>query len=113
MKRFMVLALVLCARYAVAETPAHEDFVHLTAHMGASYAINTFMYGFSRKALHFDRTDALIFSAFTTLFVGAMWKVMEQPDVGSTLNGAEFKTSMLRNALGVGLSAGTVLMFDF
>ena len=115
MKKFILIALVLCSGAVYAETPgglSDQDSVHFAAHVGASYAINTFTYGLARKGFHFEKTDSLIFAAFTTLVVGAMWKVLESNSL-QPINGSDFKTSMFRNALGTGLSAGTMIMFDF
>lgn len=98
------------SRVAMAES---DDQAHVAAHLGVSYALNTFTYGFATRALHFNRRDALIFSAVSTLMIGAMWEVVEAGPGPNPGFGDNFKRSMLRNALGTGLSAGTVLMFDF
>lgn len=109
----LMLALSLFCGIAKAETAAHEDQVHLAAHLGVSYAINTLVYGACTKAGGMSRTSGLIFAAMTTLAVGALYKMSESASTNKPMDGAEFRTSMFRNALGVGLSAGTVLMFEF
>lgn len=90
-----------------------QDDVHLAAHIGMSYAINTFTYGIATRAFRFERNDALVFSAASTLIIGAMWKLLESGAATNPNFGQDFKTSMVRNAAGVALSAGTVLMFKF
>lgn len=116
----LILVLVAALIMSIWASPARaeqglsdQDEVHLAAHIGASYAINTFTYGIATRAFHFERNDALIFSAASTLIIGAMWKILESGASTNPNFGQDFKTSMVRNAAGVALSAGTVLMFKF
>jgi len=77
-------------------------------HIGISYAIQTFNYGFAKKALRFDTVDSFIFSLFMTTAITTMYGVME------TGPGQPFPTHDLgTNALGAVLSVGTCLFFDF
>lgn len=75
------------------------------AHFGVSYALQTWMYGFSRKAFRLNKTEALIFSVFTTLTVTTAVEYLP----GQTFDTGDIKA----NALGIGASVGTILMFDF
>lgn len=108
----MVFLMVMCMVNSNLFAEADEQGMHNSAHLGVSYAINTFAYGISTRAFHFDRTDALIFSAVITLVGGMAYKVLADADSDPNF-GTSLKQSMLWNSLGVGLSAGTILMFNF
>lgn len=86
---------------------SHDSTVHATAHIGTSYIINTFVYGVMYKGLKCDRTDSIFFALFTTLVIGATYKLLENPDSSA------FGTSMLYNGIGAAASIGTILMFRF
>lgn len=75
------------------------------AHFGASYALQTWTYGFSRKAFRLNKTEALIFSVFTSLIVTTAVEYMP----GQTFDVGDIKA----NALGIGASVLTIKMFDF
>jgi len=77
------------------------------AHFGVSYAFQTTMYGFSKKAFRMEKTDALIFSAFTTILLTTAAEYMGGP--GSRVDGGDIKA----NILGTGAASATILMFDF
>lgn len=105
----VLLAVVLIAHLSFGQgLTDHEDFVHLTAHVGASYAINTFSYGLWSRAFKCSRTDAVILAAVTTFMIGAIYKGVE---FGTTP--AEVSTAFERNLIGIGLSAGTIFLFSF
>lgn len=77
------------------------------AHFGISYAMQTTTYGFARKAFRMEKTDALIFSLFSTVLLTTAAEYMGGPN--SHFDGGDIQA----NILGAGVSAGTVLMFDF
>lgn len=77
------------------------------AHFGLSYAMHTTTYGFARKAFRLEKKDALIFSLFSTVLLTTAAEYMGGP--GSKVDGGDIKA----NVLGAGISAGTILMFDF
>ena len=80
--------------------------LHLTAHVGASYAINTVFYGVSTKALGMNKTAAFIVSAAATLAVGTLYKVGE-PEV------LDWRRPMLQNVIGIVGSDATIVLFKF
>jgi len=75
------------------------------AHFGVSYALQTWGYGFSKKALRLNKTEALIFSVFTVLIVTTAVEYMP----GNTFDSKD----ILANGIGVGAASATILMFDF
>ena len=101
MKRLaIILLLVLGINAAYAETDK-------VAHFGVSYALQTATYGFSRKAFRLDKTDAMVFSVFTSILLTTAAEYMGGP--GSHFDGGDIKA----NVLGVGAASATILMFDF
>lgn len=102
MVRLIIIALLLNGLTAKAEMETDK-----VAHFGVSYALQTGMYGFSRKALRLDKTDALIFSMFTVALITTAAEYMGGPQ--SRVDGGDIKA----NLLGVGASALTIRMFDF
>lgn len=75
------------------------------AHFGVSYAMQTAMYGFSRKGLRLNKNDAFLFSATTVLFTGLVWEFASP----NKIDGGD----IMHNIYGVGASIGTCLVFDF
>ena len=75
------------------------------AHFGVSYALQTGMYGLSKKAFRLKRDEALVFSIVTTLLVTTAVEYMP---------GNQFDSKdILANGLGIGAASATILMFDF
>lgn len=102
-----VLGIGLMLTLAHAAHAEEFDSTHKAAHMGSAFMLNTALYGFSKKGLRLTSTDAFIFSAFTTLAIGAAYKGMERG--GSKT----FGDAMLYNGIGSASFGLTVLMFDF
>lgn len=84
------------------------DSTHQAAHFGTSFALNAFTYGLSKKAFHLTNTESFIFSAFTTLTLGAAYEYMR--GTGPVRN---LGTAMEYNALGVSGFGLCVQLFDF
>ena len=75
------------------------------AHFGVSYALQTGMYGLSKKAFRLKQDEALVFSIVTTLLVTTAVEYMP---------GNQFDSKdILANGLGIGAASATILMFDF
>lgn len=100
MKKMILLVLLSLPCYAIETDKA--------AHIGTSYAIQTASYGLAKKAFGMKKTDAIIFSAFTTFMVGF---TKEMLDAGKTRH--LDMGDVGANVAGQALSIGTVLMFDF
>ena len=99
MKRLIIiLGIVTLCSGAFAETDK-------VAHFGVSYALQTGMYGLSKKALRLDKDEALIFSIFATMLVTTAAEYMP----GNQFDGKD----ILANGLGVTAASATILMFDF
>lgn len=79
--------------------------VHAAAHIGTAYAIQTFGYGFAKKGLRLDTEDAIVFSAFSTMMLSAVWEMAGH----SKPSGSD----LFHDFAGVGLSVGTCLMYEF
>lgn len=99
MGKLLIIALLLGALTSQA---AETDKV---AHFGVSYALQTWMYGFSKKAFRLKKTDAMIFATFTTLIVTTAAEYMP---------GQKFDSKdILANGIGAATANITILMFDF
>jgi len=97
----LLILLMLCSQAKANE----NDILHLTAHVGASYIINTIVYGVSTK-MGMSKSAAFIVSAAATLAVGALYKFGE-PEV------LDWRRPMLENAIGVVGSDATIVLFKF
>lgn len=75
------------------------------AHFGVSYALQSGLYGFSKKAFRLNKTDAIIFSMFTTMLVTTAAEYMP----GQTFDSKD----ILANGIGATTATATILMFDF
>ncbi len=99
MKHLSIILLLLIALCMPAK--ANDKM----AHLGISYATNTFFYGFYHKAFQLKTHEAIIMSTMTTLLLGATWEMTgtTRPD----------EKDLIYNAVGTGLSVGTILFFQF
>jgi len=101
MKRLaIILGIITLCSGAFAETDK-------VAHFGVSYALQTGMYGLSKKAFRLKKDEALVFSIFTTVLVTTAAEYMGGPN--SKVDGKD----ILANGLGIGAASATILMFDF
>jgi len=102
MKRLTIMLgiITLCSGGFAVETDK-------AAHFGVSYALQTGMYGLSKKAFRLKRDEALVFSIVTTLLVTSAAEYMGGPN--SKVDGKD----ILANGLGIGAASATILMFDF
>lgn len=98
MARVVTLLILLSALTGRAETDK-------VAHFGVSYALQTWTYGFSKKALRLTKGEALIFAAFTTVVITTVAEYMP----GNRFDSKD----ILANGIGVGAASATILMFDF
>lgn len=94
----LIILLLLC----ISLTSRADD---KAAHFGAAYALQTFGYGFSKKALRLNHTDALIFSAFSVFVFSTALEYMP----GNRFHSKD----ILANGIGIGAASATILMFDF
>lgn len=100
MVRLFIIALLLNGLTAKAEMETDK-----AAHFGVSYAIQSGMYGFSKKAFRLKKSEALIFAAFTTALITTAAEYMP----GNTFDSKD----ILANGIGIGAASMTILMFDF
>lgn len=101
MKKLVIAALLFALPAMAIETDK-------AAHLGTSYALQTFTYGMAHKAFKMDKIDSIVFSTVTVFMVGFTKEMLDggktrKVDLGDI--GA--------NAAGQALSIGTILMFDF
>lgn len=103
MKALILLTLLLASLNVLGD----DSLLHPAAHIGMSYALTTFGYGLSKKALRCKDNDALILAGFTTLVIGLSYKYM------GNANSASILKAMGYNAIGVAGSVFTIKVFDF
>jgi len=75
------------------------------AHFGVSYALQTGLYGLSKKAFRLSKNDALLFSIFASVLITTSVEYMPGNNFDSK--------DILANGLGIGAASATILMFDF
>lgn len=102
MVRLLIIALLLNGLTAQADMETDK-----VAHFGVSYAIQTGLYGFSKRALRLNKKDALVFSIFTAALITTAAEYMGGPQ--SPVDGGDIKA----NLLGIGAASITIHMFDF
>lgn len=109
MKQHLIIILLLSGFLSggTARALTHEDEVHLAAHVGTSFALQTMFYGFNSRVLKMNKPWSIGVAAVETLAVGFLYKLSENADAAST------RRAMFQNTLGVGLAVGTHIVFRF
>jgi hypothetical protein len=101
---FIAFLLCLCQ----AAKADDEASLHLAAHLGVSYALDTALVGFNAKAFRMEPLQAEVFAGVTTLFIGVLYKAAEvNASTGDTIRATS------QNALGIGLSVLTRMVFTY
>jgi hypothetical protein len=108
--------MLLVALMSCATALGDDGLLHLAAHVGSSYAINTMAYGACYKGGLLrrlqenpdDNVPCVMLSAFTTLMIGFAYKQFE-----SNVGFPDMARSMSYNALGTALSIGSIYVFKF
>lgn len=103
MKLFLIV-LTLFIVSPKAQADQHQALVHGTAHIGASYTLQTVFYGFNSRVLEMSKPRAQLTSLVATLLVGYAYKLHSPGGL---------ETSMGQNAIGAGLAIGTHWIFEF
>lgn len=99
----VLVGVKLSLLFALFSAPVKAD-TDSFAHFGVAYAAQSFTYGFAKKALRLNRTEALIFSAFTTFVLTTAKEYTDR-----RVDGRDIK----HNAMGIAAASATILMFDF
>lgn len=107
MNRFKRILWALGALAALMPTPTYGDEAqtHLVAHLGVSFAIDAVGVDFSQRALRMTPLQAETFSAFSTIFIGLIYKASEDA------SGADTLRATWQNGLGIGLGVLSRSMF--
>ena len=121
MKTFRLIILVAILALFLFSIPAradHNELVHFAAHVGTSFAINTVAYGacYKKNLIGLrtiqenqdDKVPCIMLAAFTTTMIGFLYKHLE-----TNVTFPDMARSMGYNALGTGLSIGSVFLFEF
>ena len=85
----------------------HDAFVHLTAHVGASYTLQTVFYGINNKIQKFGRVDSEALALLSTMAIGYAYKMSEHAP------SKDVRRAMGQNLLGSALAIGTHIVFKF
>ena len=85
----------------------HEDLVHLSAHSGTSFALQTVFYGVNSKWLGINKPSSEVLAMAETLAIGFLYKQSESASPNQT------RTSMEENLVGVAGAIGTHIVFQF
>lgn len=103
-----LIAIILLASMAAAHAgDSHEALVHLTAHAGASFALQTAFYGANSRWLEMSSPSAQGLAFLETMAIGFAYKLSENADSASTT------TAMAENLLGSALAVATQVTFKF
>jgi hypothetical protein len=100
----MMLALFQCCAPAHAEDMSTE---RIAAHIGMSYMLTDVTAMFGKQAFHMSNLQAETFAAFTTIFVGVVYKGLENASVNETLRSTGY------NTIGIGTHALFHLSWEF
>jgi hypothetical protein len=100
----LFVALVLSTNSRAED--AHTELMHITAHAGAGFVINTISYGVYSKGLGLNKTTSTILSIATALTANGVYKRIEGAGMGSA-------KSYLYTGIGAVGSAGTVAVFNW
>lgn len=104
MKRLVTLLLLFCSQ---AYGSTHDDFVHLTAHVGASYTLQTIFYGIGSRGLGMTTLGAESFALASTMAIGFAYKLTENAPA------SDVARAMAQNLAGSLLAIGTHITFHF
>lgn len=107
MKKLFIGLLFLFSTQAKADFN-HQDLVQLTAHVGASYAIHTTLYGVNSRLLEMDPIQAHAVAALETLAIGVLYKIAEGQD-----GIRQIPIASAKNALGIAGAVLTCVTFSF
>lgn len=100
----LLAALLLAAPARSADLQTTRD----AAHVGTAFALQTVAYGLTKRALRFEGIEALVFSA---MIVGMGTTLFEIVDTGPR---DKINTRGIgANLLGIGLSVGAAIAFEF
>lgn len=99
--------LIILSLFTLQAKADDSSLVHLTAHFGASFAINYIVYGITEKGLGLSQHDSLIIATTTTLAIGLAYKLLEFASIAST------SKAMLQNSTGVLASDLTLTVFKW
>jgi hypothetical protein len=83
-----------------------EQEVHLAAHVGTSFALQTVFYGINEKALEMPKANVQALAFIETMAVGLTYKASESYPEGTA-------RSMSENAIGALLAVGVCYTFEF
>lgn len=99
------LTIILISCVFITTAKAEDNVIHLSEHIGASYAITMLGYGMYRSAFGMPKTTAFIFASLLSGLVGLSYKYMEPHG----LEGDQFRRSMYGNGIGIGAAGITIL----
>jgi hypothetical protein len=112
MKRLLVIFLLLSLATGPVRADDAYESAHTWDHIGISFALQTFLYGFANQALTLDKPDSLVFSAVLTFALGFTYSYMQalnRNDVG----GERLCKDVLLNGLGQGLAVGNIRVWSW
>jgi hypothetical protein len=105
MTKLLLVLFLFSAVSRGADLQATRD----AAHIGAAFAVHTVVYGFAKKTLGFEGIEALAFSSLITATGTTLFEVLDVKGPGDSINARGIGA----NLLGIGLSVGATLVFDF
>jgi len=105
MKRLLLIAM-LVASTAWSNDPVYQ-YHRNWSHIGNSFALQTVMYGVFRKGVGMNKWEATGFSLVSTLMLTTLYSL------NNNVHPDNMGNTVLMNSIGMGLSAGTCLAFDF
>jgi hypothetical protein len=103
--------LLILGLFLLLNTPAYalsnDELLHLSAHVGASYLLQTSFYGVNNRWLKLNKVDSEVLALATTLAIGLAYKLSEGANADST------SRAMKQNILGSALAVVTHITFNF
>lgn len=109
----LLLALMLLVSASFVSKPAmaldisHDDVIHLTAHAGASFLLQTGFYGFNKEVFKMGKVESEVLAFASTMAIGYLYKFSENAPA------SDVARAMSENALGAALAVVTHVTFHF
>jgi len=105
MFKYLAAAVLLLSN--VAHGASHDEVVHLAAHVGASYTLQTVFYGIGSRGLGLTMLGSEGFALAATSAIGLAYKLTENAPANDVAR------SVAQNLVGSLLAIGTHVVFRF
>lgn len=103
--RYLILLLLLIPRASLSDD---YESTHRWDHIGTTYAVQMFTYGFYKEAFKLERPAATVFSTLTTFALTFTYSYFTAMQTGQL----QYR-DLASNGIGQAAAVGTIFMFSF